>query len=108
MRKSKLKWNCVDCDRCTKFEHYFVHKSVWFDEANMSERGMLCIHCLEFRIGRVLTPADFTDAYINDPKRNSMTAVLSSRILGLDPVEDWVLFERLIYGSVKPSTKRRK
>jgi len=29
--------------------------------------GLLCIGCLERRLGRRLTPADFTDAPANDP-----------------------------------------
>lgn len=82
MHKDKRKWNCVDCSRNTQLEHYFVHNDVWFHEASMSEVGMLCVNCLETRIERKLIPEDFTDAFINDPRRNSMTTTLSSRILG--------------------------
>jgi hypothetical protein len=84
MHKSKRKWNCIDCGRCTKLEHYFVESTVWFEEANMPEEGMLCVADLEKRIKRILLPSDFTDAHINDPRRNSMTDLLRSRILGLD------------------------
>ncbi len=80
MHKSKRKWNCVDCGRCTKLEHYFVNNDVWFTTAGMAEKGMLCVLCLETRIGRRLNADDFTDAWINDPKRNAMTDVLLSRI----------------------------
>lgn len=48
----------------------------------MGEVGMLCVSCLENRIGRELTPDDFTDAHLNDPKKHAMTQLLSSRILG--------------------------
>lgn len=68
MARRNAKWNCVDCGQDTKYEHYFVHGEVWFVEAGMPERGMLCIKCLESRIGRRLKASDFTDAYINDPK----------------------------------------
>lgn len=49
-----------------------VHKSLWA-EAGMEPDGMkpvsrnqfLCIGCLEVRLGRELTPQDFTDAPVN-------------------------------------------
>lgn len=86
MHKSKRKWLCVDCNRNTKHEHYFVKNEVWFDQAGMSENGMLCVSCLELRIKRKLNPEDFTDAHINNPKTNMMTNLLRSRILGLTSV----------------------
>jgi len=83
MHKSKRKWLCVDCGECTKFEHYFVKNNVWQGLANMPEAGMLHVLCLEARIGRRLAPEDFTSAHINNPKTNSMTTILRSRILGV-------------------------
>lgn len=82
MHKSKAKWNCVDCKDNTKYEHYFVNSNVWFKLARMPEAGMLCIACLEARIGRELKPDDFTDCHINNWKRNQMTSRLVSRIRG--------------------------
>lgn len=79
---SKAKWLCVDCSENTSYEHYFAKNDVWFGLANMGEIGMLCVGCLELRIGRRLTPEDFTDAHINDPKTHPMTDRLRSRILG--------------------------
>lgn len=83
MHKSKLKWLCVDCQRNTKHEHYFVKNDVWFMLAKMPESGMLCVLCLEDRIGRQLEPSDFTDAHINDPRKNMMSDLLRSRITGV-------------------------
>lgn len=80
MHRSKRKWNCVDCNRCTKLEHYFVNSNVWFNLAGMSEKGMLCVDCIEKRIGRKLNSFDFTDAHINNPRTNAMTDKLRSRI----------------------------
>lgn len=77
---SQLKWLCVDCSEHTKYEHYFAQSSVWFGEAKMTEEGMLCIGCLEARIGRRLTKDDFTDAHINDPRRYSKTTRLVDRL----------------------------
>lgn len=83
MHKSKTKWICVDCPRDTKHEHYFVNNEVWFGLAKMPECGMLCVQCLEKRIGRKLRADDFTNAHINDPKKNMMTDLLRSRILAV-------------------------
>lgn len=83
MHKSKRKWLCLDCKDHTKFEHYFLKNDVWMGEAKMSEVGMLCIGCVETRIKRTLVSEDFTDAYINDPKKNMMSDRLRSRILGV-------------------------
>jgi len=58
-----------------------VKNEVWFDEAGMGEIGMLCVGCLEKRIGRILTRNDFTDAHINNPKTHPMTDRLRSRIM---------------------------
>ena len=84
MHTSQRKWLCVDCQRNTQHEHYFVKNEVWFELAKMPEHGMLCISCLEKRINRQLVPEDFTAAYINNPRRNTMTDLLRHRILGLE------------------------
>ena len=81
MHKSKLKWLCVDCQRNTQYEHYFVKNEVWFAMAKMPETGMLCVQCLEGRIGRELQPSDFTSAHINNPRKNTMSDILRSRIM---------------------------
>ena len=45
-------------------EYYMVTDEVW-QAAWPRQRGMLCIGCLENRLGRELTASDFTDAPIN-------------------------------------------
>lgn len=82
--KQKSKWLCVDCGSCTKLEHYFLKNDVWFNEAKMGETGMLCITCVERRIGRKLNRNDFTDCHLNDPRRYSKTAVLIDRLTRTD------------------------
>lgn len=73
-------FTCVDCKRSTapgKFhesekqeplnEYYMVHNELW-NKAGMSTEygtGMLCIGCLEGRLGRNLNPRDFTSYPIN-------------------------------------------
>src|SRR5687767_6852886 len=58
---------CLDCNVHTfeSNDYYMVHDSVWY-AAVPDGRGMLCIICLEKRIGRSLTAADFPDVPAND------------------------------------------
>jgi hypothetical protein len=45
-------------------EWYMVHGDVWA-RAGMGQHGMLCVGCLEERLGRPLAANDFNDAPIN-------------------------------------------
>ena len=53
-----------------------VTDQVW---TSVAEDGMLCIGCLEQRLGRVLHAKDFTDAPIN--QMSDMTDDASARLL---------------------------
>lgn len=81
---------CVDCNEDTSSrtgirEYYMVSDSVWQQEARMPVHGgMLCIGCLETRIKRQLTPADFIDAPINQGCFY-YSRRLASRLMGVDP-----------------------
>ena len=59
-------FDCMDCGVDTKEinEYYSVTDEVWL-KANPGDFGMLCISCLENRLGRPLTGSDFTGAPIN-------------------------------------------
>lgn len=66
---SKTDRRCRDCRvHTTRLnEYYMVMDEVWA-EAGCSTQfgwGMLCIGCLEGRLGRELTADDFTDCYVN-------------------------------------------
>lgn len=78
---SRTKWKCLGCriDTGKAHEHYFVKTEVWL-LAHSSIRGMLCVGCLEDRIGRTLTKDDFTDAHINNPRLYPMSDRLRSRL----------------------------
>lgn len=59
---------CVDCgidtsQRLGVCEYYMVHDTIW--TSAKCPDGMLCIGCLEIRIGRKLTRTDFIDAPVN-------------------------------------------
>ena len=64
-RKLNPAFNCRDCGINTIAiqEYYMVQKPLWNEHG--VPKGMLCIGCLEKRVGRKLVPADFTDARIN-------------------------------------------
>lgn len=56
---------CMDCGMNTlPTEYYMVNDEVWYT-AVPEGKGMLCIGCLESRLGRSLNQNDFTDALIN-------------------------------------------
>jgi hypothetical protein len=56
---------CVDCGEHTggMDERYMVHDAIW-EEAGGS-KGMLCVGCLEARLGRQLMAHDFMDCPLN-------------------------------------------
>jgi hypothetical protein len=64
--KQKERWlgrfRCVDCRKCTfcSGEYYMVADALWSASGMGPFDGMLCLLCLEQRIGRELTINDFT------------------------------------------------
>ena len=75
---------CLDC-HCDTFEideDYMVHNSVW-DQVVPDDGGELCIGCLETRLGRKLTQADFADVPVNDGRVFSKSPRLKARLNGL-------------------------
>lgn len=61
---------CVDCsvDTLIAGEYYMVHDHVWLQTGLGKRDGMLCITCLEKRIGRQLTSNDFPNLPINSDR----------------------------------------
>jgi hypothetical protein len=66
VQKNLINDFCLDCPvkPMDINEYYMVHDKVWL-EANPVDSGMLCISCLENRLGRQLTKMDFTDCPLN-------------------------------------------
>jgi hypothetical protein len=61
-------FDCMDCRANTLHldEFYMVHDEIWESAIPKKKRTrMICIGCLEKRLGRLLTPQDFTDAPVN-------------------------------------------
>ena len=63
MRRCRNRFGCIDCgiDTDKIGEYYMLRDEVW-NAAVPEERGMLCIGCVEARLHRRLTSADFTFA----------------------------------------------
>lgn len=59
--------------------YYMVHNSVWEDEAGLPGSGcLLCLWCLERRLGRLLRLDDFTQAPVNWDLRRAYWNTLCS------------------------------
>jgi len=81
-------FDCLDCgvNTADTHEYYMVKNKVW-RKAHPEDEGMLCISCLETRLGRVLRHKDFTDAPINDtvggwPQSDRLVLRLNDRTNG--------------------------
>jgi hypothetical protein len=98
--KNVTPWLCKDCGVDTEpgtnrrgrrykgcWESYYVRDDVWA-AAGMEKYGgfVLCIGCLEKRLGRRLMPRDFLPFPMNYPDDPWHTARLADRIHGTDRV----------------------
>jgi len=81
---NRKKWICLDCSQDTgrMNEHYFIQTETWLSVVG-SKIGMLCVGCLESRLGRKLLPKDFPDVTINNPKYGNKSQRLLDRLTGL-------------------------
>ena len=59
-------WFCLDCkvDTGANQQYYMLKDAVWL-AANPQRVGMLCLECVERRLGRELNRDDFADFPIN-------------------------------------------
>lgn len=81
MAKNRKKFLCLDCgvDTGKIHEHYFIKTDTWLSVVG-TNRGMLCIGCLEARLSRKLTSQDFTSCTINNPKFEAKSVRLLNRL----------------------------
>jgi hypothetical protein len=77
-------FSCADCGD-DYGEDYMVHDYIW--QAFGVGDGMLCIGCLEKRIGRQLCAQDFTDAPVNDINDGIKSLRLKDRLTRCAPQE---------------------
>jgi hypothetical protein len=65
---SRRKFLCMDCrvDTGKLGEHYMLVDATW-NKIHNSNVGMLCIGCVEVRLGRQLTRVDFNTSHVNRP-----------------------------------------
>lgn len=87
-KNSRRKFLCMDCrvDTGRINEHYMLVDSTW-NKIHGSKFGMLCIGCVENRLGRALNPSDFNNSHVNNPRLYPMSARLLNRITGRVLVE---------------------
>jgi hypothetical protein len=95
---------CCDCSLGTNVarEWYMVKPKVWKEAwtgrrkpwHELPGQSVLCVGCLERRIGRTLCAADFADAVVNDPEgdisdrlRQRLMATKSQPLDGAPPVK---------------------
>jgi hypothetical protein len=73
---------CSDCgiDTNKNNEYYMVQDKIW-KESKVPKKALLCIACLEKRLGRMLKKADFSDAPINWLPFIPRSARLKTRLL---------------------------
>jgi hypothetical protein len=70
----------MDCGNQTamthKDEYYMIHDALWL-KANPKGEGMLCIGCVEDRLGRRLSADDFTDCLLNKSRHGKSERLIS-------------------------------
>jgi hypothetical protein len=87
----EIRSRCADCEvgTLTLGERYMVHDDLWAQawkgrakawQHRAPGQMILCIGCLEQRLGRELCAADFTDVPLNDPDCHHMSARLLDRL----------------------------
>jgi len=84
-KKFRNNFLCLDCGKDTfRNEYYMLRNPVW-KKANPKIKGMLCIKCVEKRLGRKLTKKDFADVPLNRAKSfmNIPRSALLKNRLGL-------------------------
>ena len=70
--QGRARWFCMDCrkDTFTSEEYYMLWYRIW-RSINYKIDGMLCLDCVELRLGRELVSRDFSKATINEMQARS-------------------------------------
>lgn len=65
---------CQDCSKHTAGSDYYMIKNDLWAQVHPNRHGMLCLSCLQTRLGRRLEKSDFIDAIVN--QRRAVEAIL--------------------------------
>lgn len=72
------RWHCMDCGKDTDAaqEYFALQDDLWRRIVRRPHRtGMLCLACVERRLGRSLNRADFKPVPVNDRQAQVCTAL---------------------------------
>ncbi|MCX4576554.1 hypothetical protein OHB41_25945 [Streptomyces sp. NBC_01571] len=72
-------YDCADCGTDSTDERYMVTDQTW-EASGMCPFGFLCVGCIEQRLGRRLTAADFLDLPLNRDSRFQRSERLTARL----------------------------
>lgn len=80
----RRKFLCLDChvDTGKIGEHYMLKDDVWLT-IHGSKNGMICLGCVEKRLGRCLTSDDFNDSHVNRPQAGKVMSARFVNRLGI-------------------------
>jgi hypothetical protein len=80
---------CLDCGMDTRQagEYYMLRPDVWLT-AHPDGTGMLCVGCVEQRLGRRLERPDFVDCAINGLPTTTRSKRLKDRLSGPGDLQD--------------------
>lgn len=84
MKSDRKSFICIGCKKDTWDEYYMVYTRIW-KKVNPKVKGMLCINCVETRLGRKLNKKDFTTAIVNS-MRMKRTPKLRNRLSSPPPI----------------------
>ena len=71
-------FSCRLCEQPVWNEYFMVHRKIW--DQYGAKNGMLCVGCLESRMGRELVPADFRNCEVNTDTNRSRSERLNNRL----------------------------
>ncbi len=62
----EVAWDaCQDCAKHTAADDYYMVTDTLWQTVHSRDQGMLCLSCLQSRMGRELQSSDFIDAPVN-------------------------------------------
>lgn len=72
---------CMDCGRSTAGEDFMVNHALWAKHVADDGAGLICVGCLESRVGRRLHMGDFIHWPINNVNQGAKSPRLIDRLM---------------------------